>query len=87
MAAKLELSEGRIFGARYYTVHPVPSWDLNSDWGGVETWRTMMEWTTDTFGPGPQDGVFTPGARWYANNAKFWFREEQDRHWFLLRWQ
>ena len=83
---ELELNEGRIFGARYYTVHPVPSWDLGSDWGNVETWQKMMEWVIDTFGPEPEDGVFTPGARWYANNANFWFREEKHLSWYLLRW-
>lgn len=83
---ELELDEGRVFGARYWTVHPVPSWDVNYDWGGVDTWNSMMEWMVETFGPSPDDGVFTPGARWYANNARFWFRNEADRDWFLLRW-
>lgn len=83
---KLELDEGRIYGARYYTVHPVPYWGLDGDWGNIEIWQSMMAWMIDTFGPGPEDGVFTPGARWYANNAKFWFRNAEDRDWFLLRW-
>ena len=84
---KLEIDEGRIFGARYYTVHPVPGWDLTYDWGGVDTWNEMMEWCVATFGPAPEDGIWTPGSRWYANNARFWFRNEADRNWFLLRWQ
>lgn len=84
---KLELDEGRVFGARYYTVHPVPYWGLDGDWGNIEIWQAMMEWAIDTFGPGPRDGVFTPGARWYANNARFYFRNAEDRDWFLLRWQ
>lgn len=84
---KLELNEGRVFGARYYTVHPVPSWDLTYDWGGVDAWNDMMEWMVETFGPAPKEGVFEPGGRWYANNARFWFRNEQDRNWFLLKWQ
>jgi hypothetical protein len=28
---KLELDEGRVFGARYWTVRPIPSWDINGD--------------------------------------------------------
>jgi hypothetical protein len=83
---KLELSEGRLSGARYWTVHPVISWDLGGDWGNVDSWQAMMEWCIETFGPGPADGVWTPGARWYANSAKFWFRDEKDRAWFILRW-
>lgn len=85
--AKLKLSEGRVYGARYYTVHPVPSWELYSeDWGGVDAWAKMEEWCVETFGPTPEEGVWTPGKRWYMNNAKFWFRTEADRDWFLLRW-
>lgn len=84
---ELELSEGRIFGARYYTAKPVMSWDIAGDWGGVETWQKMLEWCVGTYGPTPEDGVWTPSGRWYANNAKFWFREKKDLEWFMLKWQ
>lgn len=84
---RLELDEGRVYGARYWIVHPVPNWDLDSDWGGVETWDRMVEWMVATFGPTSKDGVWTPGQRWYVNNARFYFRNEQDRDWFLLKWQ
>lgn len=83
----LVCDEGRVYGARYYTIHPVISWDLAGDWGNIEVWGKMMEWMVETMGPSPSDGVHTPGARWYANNAKFWFRTEEDRNWFMLRWQ
>ena len=72
----LELSEGRVYGARYLTVHPNNSYD----------WNEMMAWMVHTFGPSAHDGVWTPGMRWYANNAKFWFRNEEDRTLFMLRW-
>jgi hypothetical protein len=39
-----------------------------------------------TFGPSAEDGVWTPDQRWYANNSKFWFREEKDLEWFMLKW-
>ena len=84
---KLELNEGRVFGARYYTVYPVPSWDLGNDWGSIDTWHQMFEWCVETYGPTPKDGTWTPSSRWYVNSAKFWFRTESDRDWFLLRWQ
>lgn len=73
---KLELSEGRVYGARYLTVHPTNGWH----------WNEMMEWMVTTFGPTAHDGVWTPSMRWYANNAKFWFRHEKDLTLFLLKW-
>jgi hypothetical protein len=73
---KLELGEGRVYGARYLTVHPSNSWQ----------WNEMMDWMVTTFGPSACDGVWTPGMRWYANNAKFWFRNEKDLNWFVLKW-
>lgn len=84
---KLKVEEGRVYGARYYVIHPVPEWDLDGDWGGAYTWNRMVEWMVETFGPTAKDGVWTPGQRWYTNNARFYFRNEQDRDWFLLRWQ
>ncbi len=80
----VERSEGRVFGARYWTVHPViePAWNTEP-----KAWNEMMAWMVETFGPTAKDGVFTPGQRWYVNNAKFWFRNEQDLLLFLLRWQ
>ena len=43
----------------------------------------MKWWVTNS----PINGVWTPNARWYANNAKFWFRQKKDLEWFILRWQ
>ena len=73
---ELELDEGRVYGARYLTVHP----------NNGSKWNDMMEWMVETFGPTAHDGVWTPNMRWYANNAKFWFRNQKDRDWFVLRW-
>lgn len=73
---ELELDESRISGSRYLTVHPTNG----------SHWNEMMAWMVDTFGPSAQDGVWTPGMRWYANNSKFWFRNAKDRDWFVLRW-
>lgn len=73
---ELELDEGRVYGARYLTVHP----------SNGSAWNEMMAWMVETFGPTAHDGVWTPNMRWYANNAKFWFRNQKDRDWFVLRW-
>lgn len=73
----LEYSTGKVFGKHYLTVAP-----MNAE--GM--WNDMLEWMIDTFGPTPITGVWEPDARWYANNAKFWFRNPKDRDWFVLRW-
>lgn len=82
---ELECLEGEIFGARYYTVRPLfpahaPTWFRKE-------WDSMLQWCVETYGPTPEDGVWTPGSRWYSNNAKFWFRNEVDRTLFVLKWQ
>jgi len=76
----LILSEGKVYGARYYCVQPI---------GG--SWKDMELWCTETFGPTVgsiwgESPVPQPGQRWYMNNRKFWFRTEKDRNWFTLRW-
>ena len=74
----LEYSTGKVFDKQYLTVAP-----MNAE--GM--WSDMMEWMVTTFGPlDDSQGVFTPNQRWYANNAKFWFREQKDRDWCVLRW-
>lgn len=82
---ELDISEGTVYGARYYTVSPqfpahAPTWFKPE-------WDAMIAWTVATFGPTPKDGVWTPNAKWYVNNAKFWFKERKDLEWFLLKWQ
>ena len=73
----LEYSTGKVFGHDYLTVAP-----MNAE--GM--WPDMMLWMITTFGPTAKDGIWTPDQRWYANNAKFWFRDQKDRDWFVLRW-
>jgi hypothetical protein len=73
----LEYSKGRVFDQEYLTVAP-----MNAE----GKWADMMSWMVETFGPTTLDGAWTPNQRWYANNAKFWFRDQKDRDWFVLRW-
>ena len=68
--------DGTVYGMKYHTVQPV---------GG--DWRKMEKWCNQTYGTTPKDGVWTPNARWYMNNRKFWFREEKDLTMFILRWR
>jgi hypothetical protein len=77
----LVLSEGTVYGARYYTVEPV---------GG--SWMDMEMWAIQVYGD-PGDKIWDsgpaplPAKRWYMNNRKFWFREEKDRTMFILKWR
>jgi hypothetical protein len=81
---ELLLSEGRVYGARYYCVEPV---------GG--NWREMEDWCINTYGTSTgsiwaqEIDKTTPlvNERWYANNRKFWFRNEADRIMFVLKWR
>jgi hypothetical protein len=86
---ELKLSEGRVYGSRYYTVEPTISWDPTNDWGSINAWEQMEKWCTSTFGPtGEMWGNKVPVLhRWYMNGAKFWFREQKDLEWFILKWQ
>lgn len=76
---ELVLSEGKVYGARYYCVEPV---------GG--SWFDMEVWCTQTFdSPGSVwDATEVPvvNHRWYMNDRKFWFRNAKDRDWFILKW-
>ena len=73
----LEYGTGKVYGHDYLSVAPMNAEGL---------WSDMMEWMVETFGPTPVTGVWEPDQRWYANNAKFWFRNAKDRDWFVLRW-
>ena len=75
------LSEGTVYGSRYYTAEPI---------GG--NWIEMEAWCYETFGNDthPIWGEKTapePAQRWYKNNRKFWFRSEADRTMFVLKWR
>ena len=77
----LKLTEGTVYGSRYHCVEPV---------GG--SWIEMQEWCFNQFGDsgkhiwGEKETPTHP-QRWYMNNRKFWFRDEQDRLMFVMRWR
>jgi hypothetical protein len=76
----LVLSEGTVYGSRYYCVEPV---------GG--NWREMSAWCRDTYGDSGtarhNSTAPEPSARWYVNDRQFWFRTPKDRDWFIIRWR
>lgn len=78
---EIVLSEGKVYGARYYTAEPV---------GG--NWREMEAWCIEHFGIvgehiWGEKAAPEPAQRWYMNNRKFWFRDEHDRMIFVLKWR
>lgn len=78
---QLKLSQIELNGESYYEIRPV-GW-MHKD---ELQWNDMITWVVDTFGPTARDGVWTPGQRWYANNARFYFKDIKDRDWFIMRW-
>jgi hypothetical protein len=46
-------------------------------------WQGMSQWMTDTMG---DCNWLKENARWVGSNRKYWFRDEQDRTFFILRW-
>lgn len=80
----LVLSEGTVFGARYYCVEPV---------GG--NWIDMEAWASEVYGEpaevwnvGKSEEFIWPNCgRWYKNDRRFWFRDEKDRTMFIMRWR
>lgn len=79
----LVLSEGRVHGARYYCVEPIGgSWIEMEEWCHTVLGESGEIWTIkndDEFG-------WPENHRWYANNRKFWFKNEKDRTMFIMRW-
>ena len=82
------ISEGKIFGEKYYTVDPelVDFNDFDPNFFH-QSWHDIEIWCIKTFGCTPANGVWEPHGRWYMNNSKFWFKDKQDLEWFLLKWQ
>jgi len=77
----LKLTEGTVYGSRYHCVEPV---------GG--SWVEMQEWCLNQFGNSGKhiwgsNETPAPQERWYMNNRKFWFRNEQDRLMFVMKWR
>jgi len=46
-------------------------------------WQGMSQWMTDTMG---DCNWLKENARWVGSDRKYWFRDEQDRTFFILRW-
>lgn len=69
-----------VYGEPYHQISPIIS---------SGEWNQMISWCIETFGPSGTEkspGVWSPNEIWYANNAKFLFRDQKDLTLFMLRW-
>jgi hypothetical protein len=78
---ELKLSEGTVYGSRYYCIEPV---------GG--SWPKMELWCMEAFGATTgsiwgEKAAPEPAMRWYMNNRKFWFRDQKDQLMFVMKWR
>jgi len=77
----LILTEQRVQESCYYCVQPV-----GGSWVEMEAWVRSMcgepgdMWESD-------DWCWPESARWLQNNRKFWFRNEEDRTMFIMKWR
>jgi hypothetical protein len=85
---ELVRSSGTVYGLHYCTVEP-----RNLEWQDSRAmWEDMMLWCQGQFGETgslwneTKNLVQEPHQRWYANDRKFWFRDEADLLMFVLRW-
>jgi len=46
-------------------------------------WNELGDWVVDTMG---NSDWSVEHARWVGSNQKYWFRDEQDRTMFILKW-
>jgi len=46
-------------------------------------WQDMSQWMINTF---DDSNWLSENARWVGSNRKYWFRNEADRTFFILRW-
>jgi hypothetical protein len=77
----LVLSDGTVYGSKYYTVEPV-----GGNWPEMELWALQTYGETGSLWRETKNLTPEPLQRWYMNNRKFWFRDERDRTMFILRW-
>jgi hypothetical protein len=78
----LILSEGTVYGSRYYCIEP-----MGGNWLDMEVWCTRTFGETGSIWQETKNLTPEPHKRWYMNNRKFWFKDIKDRDWFILRWR
>jgi hypothetical protein len=77
-------STGSVYGIPYKIIQ----YPEDHSYKNQEFLRPINLWCWDTFGQRGEvyDGPGIP-HRWYYQRNVFWFRDERDYEWFILRWQ
>ena len=71
----LSYNESRHNGCKLYWARPI-----GYDWTELEAWCREMF--------GPPSSLWDPGiGLWYMNSGRFFFRKEEDRTLFALKWE
>lgn len=78
----LILSEGTVYGLRYYCAEPV-----GGNWLDMEVWCTRTFGETSSIWQETKNLTPEPNKRWYMNNSKFWFRNQADLTMFVMKWR
>jgi hypothetical protein len=68
-----------------YTVIPCEFEDRNNN-GWSDELKTVNLWCWKSFGEQGETYNGPESHRWYQQNGNFWFRDERDYAWFMLRW-
>ena len=68
------LSESQLHGAQYHIVQPI-----------FANWKELESWAIETYGES-SDIWETNCGRWYYNDSRLWFRNEEDVSMFVLKW-
>ena len=78
----IKLSEGTVYGLKYQTAEPI-----GGNWSEMELWCHEHLGETGSIWAETKNLTPEPNKRWYANNRKFWFRNQSDLTMFLLKWR
>lgn len=89
----MEIYKGAVYGKPYSYVYVPPHMRLETlTWmreNFGESWSVVHPCNTTV--PRLLDGIdsvdaIKPDQRWYAVQGYYWFRDDSDVTWFLLRW-
>lgn len=67
----------------YAEIQPqCPYWVRPHNYDSTD-WHNIGEWMVATFGDSDWS---VKNASWVGSNYKYWFRDEQDRTMFIMKW-
>lgn len=84
----ISYERGNIYGKEYFVARPQLFHSVLHPANPHNTaWNNMLSWCIETFGPTSKEhNGHAPDQRWYVYSGSFWFKEEKDLEWFILKW-